>query len=436
MKEESPLTVAYVRLDEAHRAWHSALDGYHRIDDFRAGVNSAIQSFRNLTFALQKQKDCLQDFDSWYAGWQIKMGNDPILKALHTARIVIVHQEDLKLKSTAIARTKGWVDFEKIAFEFNPMEDSETIAEGFYNNYAKHLPVSEEIKKRLIFEFERKWVYDKLQDHELLEALAHAYKFLYELLSDAQQKFSLPIKENYSTGAYCSADFTDEHILNCMTITKQERSLIYSFSDGKQYNLIANTTTAPPTNEIRQLAQQRYGDDWESEENLNLIKGVFSKEYPFNIMDSFAKVAITALKKDKFLIPMTFIFTKKGNPPVMITHTFKDQESKVISINRTANETIKHRGEYIFHLGEVWTANFDESRPDMPAWKREDKKELIQFAYMSAEKGCIISIPFHKNDNEKIVFGKTSVEDFLTNENHRNYIFLPLIDALKKVESS
>jgi hypothetical protein len=57
------LDTAYRRLDEGHRAWHLALDGYHKIDDFRAGINSAIQSFRNLTFALQKQKAGLPNFD-------------------------------------------------------------------------------------------------------------------------------------------------------------------------------------------------------------------------------------------------------------------------------------------------------------------------------------------------------------------------------------
>ena len=89
----SPLDTAYNRLDEAHRAWHTALDGYHRIDDFRAGINTAIQALRNLTFALQKHKDGLPDFDIWYVGWQEKMRSNPILKELHEAGIFPVQHK-------------------------------------------------------------------------------------------------------------------------------------------------------------------------------------------------------------------------------------------------------------------------------------------------------------------------------------------------------
>jgi hypothetical protein len=434
MQNNSPLSTAYNRLDEAHRAWHIALDGYHRIEDFRAGVNSALQAFQNLVYALeyQKEQQTIPGFDKWFDDKKKEMVKDPILKALHSGRVLVVHQEDLKLKSSAIARTKGWVDFEKTSFEFDPMSESQVIAEGFYQNYAKHLPVHKEIRDRLIFEFERKWVYDKLPDYELLEALAHTYKILHSFLEDIQQTFSLPPYTGYTSGSYCSAIFNSEKQLRCMLITKQERSLVYSFADGSRYNLITDTSFEPTT-EMMEIANKKYGDIWRSKEVGTLVENLFSKEFPFNVMETFAKVALSCLKKDKYIVPITFIFREENEQPTMIAHTFENQESKVISIDRTANEIIKTKGKYVLHIGEVWTAFFDESKIGISPQKREDRTELIQIAYMSSEKGRIISIPFHKNEDEEVVFGETEVRDFLSTEEHSNYIFLPLIKALREV---
>ena len=116
---KSPLDAAYNRLDEFHRAWHLALVGYHKISDFRAGINSAIQASRNVTFVLQKQKEQLLGFDEWYTPWQNRMRNDPILKELHNARNIIVKEADLKLKSRAVAKITGWVGISNLVFARN-----------------------------------------------------------------------------------------------------------------------------------------------------------------------------------------------------------------------------------------------------------------------------------------------------------------------------
>ncbi|MFA6353677.1 MAG: hypothetical protein WCW93_01985 [Candidatus Paceibacterota bacterium] len=431
---KSPLDIAYNRLDEAHRAWHLALNGYHKIDDFRAGINSAIQSLRNLTFALQSEKSNFSNFDSWYESWRIKMRDDLVLKELNGARNIIVKQEDLKLKSKATAQVKGWENYKSLCFEFDPMSDSYAVAKGFYNNYVVYLPVSKENKSRFIFNFERKWIYEKLPDVELLEAVAYSYHFFWEMLKDAEKVFSLPQKNSLSSGDFCQSEIIDNKFLRCMAITRQERSLIFSLENGGVV-YSGKTSSWIPTEDIKQKTKKRYGDMWKSKEIISMLNGIFVNKYPFDQVKKLIQIAIASIKRDKYLVPMSFIFTEKHKPPMIISHTFQNQQSKIIAINKVADEIIKIKGTSILQLGEAWLAPLKKDGHNFPLQDRKDTKDVVLIHWVSSEMGKVITIPFKKNIFNQIIFSKIEVEDFDTNQPHKNFLLLPLIEALQKVKN-
>lgn len=430
----SPLTTAYNRLDEVHRAWHSALDGYHQIEDFRAGINTAIQALRNLTLALQKQKDNLPDFDNWYAEWQLKMKNNPILKEFHEARNVIVHQEDLILNSIATAKTKGWLDFEKTSFSFDPTVDSYSIAKGFYDNYAKHLPVQKETKKRLIFEFERKWIYDKLPEYELLEAITQAYNFFQDMLKDATTKFSITEKTKKDSLSFCSNEFNDDERLLCMIITPQERCLSFNFEDGKILGEMQTQKIYRDENLIKKV-KERYGDEWKSSETLSLLKGIFPDEYPFNQMKLFTQVAIGNLKKDKHLVPMSAIFTKKESPPIITSFVFSNQEQKMLAIDNIANAVIKNNAKQVLLLTEAWVYKRDKKNRSVPSHSdTKNAKDIFQIYCLSTKDIKIITIPMVKNILGNITFSSPQTQNYsIDDDSHNAFIVIPIIKALKQI---
>ncbi|MFZ3020297.1 MAG: hypothetical protein WA051_02140 [Minisyncoccia bacterium] len=426
----SPLDSSYNRLDEAHRAWHLALMGYHNISDFRAGINSAIQALRNITFMLQNQKNNLQNFDSWYMGWQTKMRNNPILKELLQARNTIVKQEDLLLHSTAIAKTKGWINFQETKFTFNPINNSYEVAKGFYDNYAKCFPVENIVKNRLIFEFERKWVYEKLPEYELLEAIAQAYGFFIEMLRDASRNFSLPTVSKPS-GNYCSGDLNNKGKLRCMTLTPHERCLIFSFETGKVINM--KTYSISKNLDDLKVAGERYGHELNSTDALSLLDGVFSDEYPFNQVKIFSRAAIANLKTDKHLVPVSFIFFDKTKPPFIMGLQFQNQEQKIISIDKLAMEILKNNGSFVLTMAETWV--FKSQEDFLKQYKKEEKdaESMLQISCITKDELKIISIPFRKGLFGKIIFSKPDVNDYSTDEDHPFYIFRPIIKALKEV---
>jgi hypothetical protein len=427
---KSPLEVAYNRLDEAHRAWHLALAGYHKISDFRAGINSAIQALRNATFALQKQKENLPGFDIWYAPWQDKMRKDFILRALHDARNVIVKEADLKLKSRAVAKVTGWVGINNLVFEFNPMSDSYSVAKGYYDNYLVYLPIKDKDKKRLIFCFERMWIYEKLPDYELLDAVGYTYKFLWNMLKDAENSFHLLGNENFKNGDYCSGGLTKEGLLTCMNATRGERILNFGLEKGELYRTIVRQEII--TEEMKAKVAERYGDNWKSEGIESMVKNFFTDEYPFNDVKKFIQVAITSIKKDKFLAPVSFIFCKKSIHPSVIVHTFRNQAEKLLSIHRVADEIIRCRGTSTLFIGEAWTKKI---KGGVNLQDRADRKEEIIIYWVSADEGRCISIPFKRKLFGKIIFSDPIIENYNTDDPNLSGILSPLIAALKKIKN-
>ncbi len=61
---------AEARLREVLKHWKDAASSYHEPEDFRISLNSCIQSLRNVTFILQKQKSEISNFENWYSKWQ------------------------------------------------------------------------------------------------------------------------------------------------------------------------------------------------------------------------------------------------------------------------------------------------------------------------------------------------------------------------------
>ncbi len=99
-----PLAQAHRRLEDAHRLWHQTADLYSDPDGFRVNLNATIQTLRNVTFALQKQKAVIPSFEAWYQPWQRRMREDPLLRWLVDARNRIVKEEDLVTQSVARIR--------------------------------------------------------------------------------------------------------------------------------------------------------------------------------------------------------------------------------------------------------------------------------------------------------------------------------------------
>ena len=213
-----PFSGAHNRLNEVHKFWHDMLSEYQNPENFRISLNAAIQALRNITFLLQSSKSAITDFDQWYEKHRDLMKSDEILKWLHQARNIIVKQEDLKLHSIANARVRAWDDVSRLEFQISPFITTEQIAKDLVRLHVVKAP--KPITDHAILNVERRWVVNDLSKYELLDVIAHGYKFFENLISHAHQRVGFDLEG-------CEAAYGPKHqnpFTPCMSVTRDDRS--------------------------------------------------------------------------------------------------------------------------------------------------------------------------------------------------------------------
>ena len=232
-----------------HRFWHECAEGYQDPEEFRSKLNACIQAARNLTFAIQKERDLIPGFDEWYPGWQERMKSDPVMKWLHEARRYIVHEGDLATESRATLWLQiDYADagrevaaglpqpFKKESGENSPkLQANPLLTLEQILNQIDDLHLPSRIREESTLTVERRWVDSNLPDMELLDALAHVYGVLSQLIWDAHDRAGInhelfvnvdgdavPIPELEAAGGR----------LPCMVTTRALRSVSLHLTDA------------------------------------------------------------------------------------------------------------------------------------------------------------------------------------------------------------
>ncbi len=184
-----PLEPVHKRLEDLHRQWHAAADAYFDPEAFRVAIQTAIQTSRTVSFIIQSNKRAFPDFDAWYAGWQQKFKDDPLMRWMVEARNKIEKQGDLEARSVVRAEiVASYLDDEVKRIEVPaalwdaPLQLVKSIP---------HNDLGEHIRKQDVVRIQRRWVENTLPDHELLDAVAIAYGRLSQMLSDAHKALGL-----------------------------------------------------------------------------------------------------------------------------------------------------------------------------------------------------------------------------------------------------
>jgi hypothetical protein len=222
-----PLPNTHSRLSQGHQLWHQMLDTYNSPSGFMANLNATIEALRNVTFMLQKEKHVIPDFDKWYDEWREKMRADSVMTWLCKARTTLVHSSDLETKSTARATIHTNLPLASTLFELPPLLPfpaaceliARTIPEPFASN-----------KGDLVLSIERRWIAHQLPEWELLEALAHVYGILSNIVKEAHERAGFIYETRDLHDDTCTIPVDGR--MPCMLTTAESRTTRIALSDG------------------------------------------------------------------------------------------------------------------------------------------------------------------------------------------------------------
>jgi hypothetical protein len=302
--EHCPFEAVHRRLMDAIALWRAARRSYFQPNLFRRNVNNCIQTARSVTWVQQKQRHRIDRFDEWYAGWQRRMGDDPILRWLRDARTYIEKQGDLDTASTMrVTIIDSYLPNAPIEVDVPANLRTQQIAHFLANS--DHLPNI--VMPNATLRVERRWIDSELRDHELLDAIAHALSFYVDILVDAH-------------GSLAAIDYDGRELAELGKIRSTDGARVAEIALDTKDSIVLSRRHIGHDRKTSQLATTRYGID--------------SRDFnPGDSLESFARAIMERAKQviavDKWHALYVWLF--RGNDLVrMISNLPNDRREKYL----------------------------------------------------------------------------------------------------------
>lgn len=356
----SVLDTAFKRLHEAHRYWHVAQENYFDPEEFRMAMQACIQTLRTVTFMLQASKRSLDGFDAWYRPQQDKMRSDSILRWLIEARNHIEKAGDLATYSQMTA---------KIIASYNDRFEVSSIDGSLFDSiktlFSKVPPfyLVGQVFEHGVLRVERRWVANTLPSRELLDALAHAYTVLSQVLADACTHWLLT---PWSAPNIHDADVDTKlgESPNCMSHRPEIIQMTISLKECASVQMFKKVVKRDETLEVAVTARYRI-------ERPNVQPSTLEGHAAM----LFAH-ARRVIEKDGYHIPLVVLFRDSK-----IVHAMQliygNRAAKYMLMRDVATIVQHKKADAIMHIGEAWHARLDPAHPFQYPSDVPTKREIL-----------------------------------------------------------
>ena len=338
------------RLKDLSRQWHAARDAYFQPEQFRIGLQSTITTARTVTFILQSHKASIPDFDIWYEKVQAKFRADPIMKWAVNARNKVEKQGDLI--------TLSQVRIELVASYAGHPSTTWTPASvlASLGDIRRSIPAAlldDHVRKHGVLCVQRRWVDEELPDHEILDALAHVYGQLAQMIIDLHHHIGTVIPDGGpDKGEHLLLSPLPDGRQKSMEVLEAERTIYIAVRDGKEME-IGRIPKGPPRAKVTRLARKRYGKSaW---------AGLGDAHTFAEMADVFFTEARRLMLRDGYHLPIMLLW-KDLIPMDQIQAWPTDQRAKYMLMRDAAARARQIGANGVTYVSEAWTAR----REDIP----------------------------------------------------------------------
>lgn len=417
-EDQCPLAAVDRRLSDLHRFWHQAERAYFDPDEFRVAIQAAIQTARQVSFVLQKNKDLIPDFDRWYTDWQAKLAAIPLMKWMVEARNRIEKQGDLEAHSFVSAEivASHLDEGPKIQVPAKLSDAPLALVKSIPNSM-----VGEHIKKDGILRIRRRWIENTLPDVELLDAVATAYGQLALLVYSAHEQMGLtgPVTTNVDTGRqFPQADQGGR--LPCMIGHEDLRTLDVWLATGEplEFEVVQKTLGRAEVMAEAPKLKKRYGVD--------PAKMYADSGEVHDHARSLFQAARKMFDKDGHHITIAILL--RGGRPVDFRELRPMEHGHKFMMMRTlAQHTQKIGADAAILIGESWSAPADPAKPYLRAVDSPARKEFLTATAVSKDGEPLMLRAEILRAGKKVMLDETAEE-----HGGAHFAFAPLYEVWKK----
>lgn len=319
------------RLEDLGQLLSQAESSYFDPNLFRLNINNAIQTARTVTFLIQKEKESIPEFESWYKKHVIDAtANDKIMSWLKDARNTIEKEGDLDVHS-----------FWQVSHLFSYTDDGEKLItedkKSLFSNIGSLKKIAKSRVPPGIFEdsalvIDRCWIANTLPGLELIDAVTYGYRKLSKIVDLLDSHLGIPHQPLVE----------DENFL----YISQTRRAYLKLSDSSIYKLRAaqnpiNRGGVTP-DEVKSLIKE--SDVAFYEEGASMAARV----------ESLADIAKKLMSRDGGHITVCFLFGSKKTDFKIIHPDFQDKVDKLIFFHEIAYMIGLSSITSMFFVAEAW----------------------------------------------------------------------------------
>jgi hypothetical protein len=409
-----PIAPADRRLRDAFHHWRKMERGYFEPDEFRVNLNSFIQEARNVTFILQKNKTRVPDFESFYAPWQARLRDDPIMKWVVASRNRITKEGDLETKSQSfVTFTTDWTNERTRRFEASPALPSTLLI----NLALKKIP-RELISEESLLCVERRWVDAALPREELLNLCSHVLVVLSTLLEAAHAHIQRVISQSSCDVIEGLVEMRKNYPLELARAEESRKVWVKAENQKRiRYSIRSDKVRREDAEQFKEAMRARYGPA------VTLPEDSDTKTLEGAVL-FFTESAKRIFARDGHLIPFLFALKSDGEL-VTIGVSHENRAQKHIVIRQAASFLATMNVEWAIHVGEAWWVPIAElGHKIRHAADAPNRREAIAVTGVTKEGlSCNRCVVFSRKGNE-ISFGEETFDSEATN------IMLPIREAI------
>lgn len=342
LEKTCPLEKTHTRLHQVHEHWHRVAADYPEPDDFVTSLNAALVMLRSVSFMLNKEKERVPDFESWYEPHIDRYATDPLMRWLKEARNFVEKEGDLELHSTARVRLLG-APGEPPEGDINadPLLTQHEIAEmlaSMFPRAAKH---------NGLLSVERRWVAASLPEHELLDVLAHGYGVVAEVVADAHKQCGV-LMQTFGDEAHEDRPRRREHLggrLSCMVAHANRRTAYVHLAEQRVVEWATRT---------RHVTREDLAD-FKSPPGLETMALQLHKpgEHLLDAAEGWVEPAKVVTTYQGGHYPMALVFETRDDAPEIHNYDADDHATQTLMMESLAHDVERLRAEGVIFIAET-----------------------------------------------------------------------------------
>jgi len=312
---------------------------YFDPDLYRMNTNQFLQTARTVTFIIQKNKNTIPRYETWYAENVIRpWASDPLMAWAKNSRNQIEKEGDLDLYSSlGVSLIYSYNADEDISIPCGRDELVGANIQKLLRFAWRELPKG--ISDSAVVKIERRWVANTLPEWELQHALTYVYARLYDC-SAALARYMGTVLDN-SVPESTSFD---------QLVTDSRKVRFLKSSDLK----FSRTTTRHFSRDLNFKPLPSFEEE---------LKKYESRPKPKNLhqlVEYHANFARLTFEQFGNYIPTLIIFDKDSKAIDVISTQFVDQATKYIFWRAIADRILYLRASSIIWICESWIRNAKE----------------------------------------------------------------------------